>query len=325
MDLGIALGKAQHRAMCFAVTRALGLRRSWVMVDHDRVSLTVPYLYRHLDGPGSWRVPSLLVHGFGADKETWLLMASLLSRRRPLVLCDLPGFGRASPIPRELASPAAQARSLLLIMDAIGLRSADLIGNSMGGGVSLRLAHDAPERVHSLTLINALGPASLATGGPDSEYYRQLQRGDNLLVPDAPDQGAEMMEMLMARRPLLPRSVLRYAAAQRIAARDRLQIIFRGWMDSSPEDHLPDDLAAIRCPTLVICGEKDRVIHPAINHAMADAIPGAELVSMTDVGHLPQLEAPRRTARAIEPFLDRASRASGHGIRTPPGHSFRAR
>lgn len=320
MNLDIALGRAQHRALCFAVTRALRLRRSVVTVVNRGVSLTVPYLHRHLDGAGSWRVPSVLVHGFGADKETWLLMASLLSRRRPLVLLDMPGFGRASEIPRELASPAAQARSLLRILEAIGLRRVDLIGNSMGGGISLRAASDEADRVHSLTLINSLGPSSLTPESPkggavESDFGRQLREGDNILVPEDPDQGVEMMEMLMSRRPLLPRSMLRHAAAQRIAAREQLGAIFQGWTECPPEDELPGDLATIQCPTLVICGERDRIIHPAIAHAMADALADAELVSMTDVGHLPQLESPRRTAQAIERFLDRASRASAHATR----------
>ena len=308
MDLGIALGKAQHRAMCFAVSRALGLRQAQVTVVSDRTSLTVPYLHRYIDGSGTRQIPGLLVHGFGADKETWLLMASLLSRRRPLVLLDLPGFGRASPISGQLASPAAQARSLRQIMDAIGVHRVDLIGNSMGGGIGLRLACDAPDRIHSLTLINAIAPESIAVQAVASEYNRQLERGDNILVPEDPDQGVAMMEMLMSRRPLVPRSVLRYAAAQRIAARDQLQIIFRGWVECAPEDRLGDP-GAIRCPTLVICGEKDRVVHPGIAHALADTIPDARLVSMPDIGHLPQLEAPRRTARAIESFLRKARRA----------------
>ena len=297
MDLNLALGKAQHRALTFTLCRAVGLRRGQVTIHNRGQRLTVPYYHRGLER--QTRVPAVFVHGFGGNKETWLMMATALPRRRPLVLVDLPGFGEASPIAPALASPGAQASSLLAALDAIGLPRADVVGSSMGGGISLRLARDAPERVRGLALICSVGPDIVEK----SEVWQGFDRGENALIPKSEDDAARMLEVVMARPPRLPRSLMRYAASKRMAARAQLQDAFVGWMQSPPEDALPGDLDAIRAPTLVMSGQLDRVVHPAVAKAIARAIPTAELCALPDLGHMPQIEAPRRSARVLERFL----------------------
>ncbi|MCG8419328.1 MAG: alpha/beta fold hydrolase [Proteobacteria bacterium] len=301
MDLELALGKAQHRALCFAAARAAGLRRSHMTIARAGLELDVPYLYRGLEGAASDVLPTVFVHGFGDNKETWLLMCSAISRSRPIVLFDLPGFGEASAIPGQLASPRAQADTLLRIVDALGLSRINLVANSMGGGISLRAAHQAPTRVGSLVLINTIGPELVE----QSEFWRRLQAGQNTLIPRDGADAAQMLEMVMARPPRLPRSLLRYAAARQIAARDQLTEIFQSWQSCSPADAVPADLEAIDVPALVVCGERDRIIHPATSRSIASRMPHAELRPLAHLGHMPQIEAPFRTGRLVEEFLAR--------------------
>ena len=63
------------------------------------------------------------------------------------------------------------------------------------------------------------------------------------------------------------------------------------------------ELGAIRCPTLVVCGEADQVTPPAEMRRMADAIPGAAFAILPGAGHLPPVEAPDAFERALAPFL----------------------
>jgi pimeloyl-ACP methyl ester carboxylesterase len=170
----------------------------------------------------------------------------------------------------------------------------------MGGGIGLRLALDRPALVRSLVLIGSVGPEVAK-----SEVGSALDRGDNPLVPRDGAESGKFMKLVMEKPPKLPRALQRYAIAQRAAAAGRLAELFSGWRSPPPGEEIPAgaQLAAVRAPTLVIHGARDRVIHPATAQALADALPHAQLAVLDGIGHVPQLEAPRRVARLIEEFL----------------------
>lgn len=301
--LELRLGEAQLRSMRWALSRVVGLRRGAVTLPTDVLGepVTMPYLWRGpLDGRGG-EIPLVLVHGFGGDKETWLMLSSALPRRRPLLMIDLPGFGEADPVPRGAATPRTVARALGACLDALGTGPMLVVGSSMGGAVSLCLAHARPERVRGLVLINSLGPRHARMGS--SDYARALERGDNLLIPGDAASGQRMLGLVMARPPRLPRSLMRYAASQRVAMRERLGAMFRDLVTCPADSDVPADLSHLVMPALVMCGARDRVIDPAVSRSLAAALPRAELHSFPDLGHMPQLEAPLRTARILSRFL----------------------
>jgi pimeloyl-ACP methyl ester carboxylesterase len=217
-----------------------------------------------------------------------------------VLVIDLPGHGAATAIAPARASAAAQARVLAAVLDRLGLDRVDLVGNSMGGGIGLRLAADQPARVRSLVLIGSVGPEVAK-----SETGEALDRGDNPLVPRTGAEAGRFMKLVMERPPKLPRALQRYAVAERAAGAERLAALFAGWHSPPAGEEIPagDRLAAVRAPALVIHGARDRVIHPATAEALADRLPHAQLAVLDGIGHVPQLEAPRRVARLIEEFL----------------------
>lgn len=301
--LELGLGHVQLRALRWFLVRAARLGRGHVEIP-GRVfdagqPVTIPYLHRGLAARD--RVPLVLVHGFGGDKDTWLMLAGALPRHQPLVMLDLPGFGQASPIPGAAMSPVRLARSVALFLDHLGVERCHLAGNSMGGGVCLALSRLSPGRVRSLTLINSMGPDRDDFLGP-SPYRDALDRGDNPLIPRTLTDAERMLAFVMTRPPRLPRSMLRRAASDRVAMSDRLQAMFDGWM-AAGEHAVPGDLSDLAVPALVLCGQRDRVIHPSISRALARALPGAVLCELDGIGHLPQLEAPLSTARIVGRFL----------------------
>jgi pimeloyl-ACP methyl ester carboxylesterase len=301
--LELGLGDLQLRALRWLLVRATRLRPGELAIpgrvfDADG-PITIPYLRR---GARSRDLPLVLVHGFGGDKETWLMLAGALPRTTPLIMLDLPGFGHASPIPDATMSPLRLARAMALFLDGLGVERFDLAGTSMGGGVSLGLSRLAPERVRSLTLINSIGADRDDILGP-SRYREALDRGHNPLIPRNLADAERMLALVMTRPPMLPRSMLRRAATDRVAMSDRLQAMFDSWMAASDEDALPGALSDLSMPALILCGQRDHVIHPSISRSMAAALPRAILHELPDVGHLPQLEAPLRTARILGRFL----------------------
>lgn len=284
----LALGAFEMKTLERGLSAAAGLRATTVRSN----DLTLAALER----PGAG-TPVVLVHGFGGDKETWLLMAPWL-RRRPLLLLDLPGHGGSTIVTRERASPAAMGKAIVAALDSRGIARAHLCGNSMGGGIALWIARNHPARVASLTLV-----ASVAPELAESELTRALARGENLLIPGTEDAD-RFIKLVTEKPPKVPQAVKRYVAARRAAARGTLEEMFRGWVEAAPADGLPTDLAAILQPTLILHGAKDRIIHVDTARKVASQVPHSRLRILDGVGHVPQLEMPRRIARLIAEHLD---------------------
>ncbi len=101
--------------------------------------------------------PILLVHGLGASLEFWDWTLPLLSRRYQVAAFDLPGFGWSDTPPYELFSLEGATKLIAGVLDALGWRSATIIGNSMGGLLALNLALTESKRVDRLVLVNGGG------------------------------------------------------------------------------------------------------------------------------------------------------------------------
>ena len=284
----LAVGRYEMRTLEVGMALAAGLRPRRITVG----DLELAVLERRRAG-----VPVVLVHGFGGDKETWLLMAPRV-RGRPLYLIDLPGHGASTVVGRDRASPAAMGRAVVGALDALGLPRVHLCGNSMGGGIALWVARHHPARVASLTLV-----ASVAPELAESELTRALARGENLLIPGA-DDADSFVKLVIEKPPRVPRAIKRYVAARRAAARPVLEELFRGWAFAPAEAGLPRDLDAITQSTLVIHGAKDRIIHPDTARKVVRQLPRARLELLDGIGHVPQLEAPGAVARLIARHLE---------------------
>ena len=102
------------------------------------------------------RPPVLLLHGSPGDKHNFAGIAPELSRSYQVLIPDLPGFGHSQHQVPDY-SIHAHADYVLQLLDQLGVRRAHVVGFSLGGGVALELAHRAPERIASLTLLSSVG------------------------------------------------------------------------------------------------------------------------------------------------------------------------
>jgi pimeloyl-ACP methyl ester carboxylesterase len=290
-DLEVAFGGVQLRAMERALQTAAGLAaRRTAGPEADAVA----YYHR-----GGKKLPLVGIHGFGGDKETWLLMAALVSRGRGLALVDLPGHGKSADVDEVRASTRCHAEAVVRVLDAAGLDRAIICGNSMGGGVALRLAASWPDRVAGLVLVASVG-REVHTGGA----REWVERGENPLIPRLEDVD-RFMALALERPPPVGKAVIRHVITQRARRADTLAKLFRGFILAGGDDGVPRELGAIDHRALVIHGEQDRIIDRRTAEDLVQALPRAELVVMRGVGHVPQLEAPRHTARLVEAFARR--------------------
>jgi pimeloyl-ACP methyl ester carboxylesterase len=285
--LEVAIGGVQLRAMEGAIALAAGLR-SGVAAGG------VAYRTR----PGRSGLPLVGIHGFGGDKETWLMMSALVPRARGIAMIDLPGHGRSTDVPEDRASIRHHAEAALRVLDEVGIDRAVVCGNSMGGGVALRLAASWPDRVAGLVLVASVGRDVHDAGA------RSWITGDNPLIPREADI-ERFMELVLERPPPVGRPVIRYIITQRARRADALHRLFRGFVLADGEAGVPRELGGIQQPAIVLHGEQDRIIDKRVAEDLAAALPRAELIVMRGVGHAPQLEAPRHTARIVEGFARR--------------------
>ncbi len=218
--------------------------------------------------------PVILVHGLAASARWWRRNIPVLAARHQVYLVDLPGFGALRRHrPRLVLAEAASW--LLAWMVAAGLREAHLVGHSMGGYICLRLAASRPEVVRRLALV---APAGLPAGRSLPGYLPPLLT----LIRQTP-------------APLLPLLV-------HDALRAGPRALLRTARDLLAED-VRADLASVAAPTLLVWGEHDPLVPPALAAVLRREIPNSRLLMLSETGHVPMVERPEEFNAALLAFL----------------------
>jgi pimeloyl-ACP methyl ester carboxylesterase len=242
----------------------------------------------------------LLLHGFSADKDNWTRFARHLTANYHVIAPDLPGFGDSDRLADATYDVRSQVSRIAAFVIALELSSFHLAGNSMGGHISVAYAHRYPQQVKTLGLFDSGG----VTEPEPSEFRRAIAEGRNLLLVDDIEDFDRMLAFVFVEKPSVPRPVMRYLAEASVKSRafnDKIA----GQLFANPfplEPILPE----IEQPSLVVWGEKDRVIDVSAATVFADAIPDAELIIMPNVGHLPMIERPEESASYYSDFLIRS-------------------
>jgi pimeloyl-ACP methyl ester carboxylesterase len=237
----------------------------------------------------------VFLHGIGGTHRAFDEQLEHFAASARAMAWDMPGYGASPPLERMTFAGLAQA--LLALLDARGVESAVVIGHSMGGMVAQELVAAFPDRVAALVLY-ATTPAFGAAGG---DWQRQFL-ADRLRPLDEGKTPADLAPGLVAG------IVGDEPAAEGIArAVECMSSIkpdaYRAALHCLVTFDRRDSLARIRCPTLALAGERDRVVSPAIVERMAQAIPGASHRVLPGVGHLANLERPAAFDAALDEFL----------------------
>jgi pimeloyl-ACP methyl ester carboxylesterase len=294
---------------------ALGLPESrWVDVGG-------PVHYRVWEGPPDGRT-FMCVHGLGGSLLNWAPVAPGLARQGPVLALDLAGFGLTQPDGR--GTGVGSNRKLLDgFLRALDLSPVVLVGNSMGGMVSLIQAAHAPQSVEALVLVDAAFPRTRSMQGQFDPRIASLFALYNTRL-----LGEWLAEM--RRRRLGPeglvRETLRVAAAdpsaidpllvramiEQARMRQSLGYATRAFLDAARSifraqvapGRYRSLVRSITRPALVMHGARDRLIPVGAAREAAASHPNWKLVVFEDLGHIPQMEAPGRWLSAVEHWLD---------------------
>lgn len=217
--------------------------------------------------------PVLLVHGLSGSGRWWRRNAPALARLFRVYIVDLVGFGRS----RGAFALDDAADLLARWMVQLGLSQAHVVGHSMGGYIAAALAADAPERVGRLVLVDA---AAFPLGWHPVRHAGRLVRAARYMHPT-------FLPVLVADALRAgPRTLLRAA---------------REVVDSDFEARCAD----VTAPTLVVWGEHDRVVPPAVGERLAACLPASEVAVIEGGGHNPMWDRPDAFNRVVAEFLTR--------------------
>jgi pimeloyl-ACP methyl ester carboxylesterase len=300
------LGRWLFRVLAvLALLVALGIRRDRPAAEVEARYATPPSRFLAVDG---MRVhyrdrgagpPIVLLHGSNSSLFTWEGWAAALSPEHRVITLDLPGHGLTGPDPQARYSLAEMAELVDHFAAALELDRFSLAGNSMGGGVALHYALAHPDKLDRLILVDAyaypqtpppmlrlftlpivgqltrwITPRFLVAGTVRQVY------GDPSRVTDA---DIERYYELLLRE------------GNRQATRLRLS--------NRRDDSLTARLKDIKTPTLILWGSLDRWILPRNGERLAHDIPGAKLVVLDRLGHVPMEEDPARSVAPVIAFL----------------------
>ena len=286
------------------------------MHESRSVDLDGPTHYADWGGEGPAFV---LVHGLGGSNVNWTSVGRPLSELGRVAAIDLAGFGLTPPGLRGFSLPD-QRKLLSRFIAETDRKPAIMVGNSMGGLISMLLASHAPELVAGVILVNPALPPHRDTVN--------LQTAQRLLLPTIPFVGTRYLRWYTRSRPVEQLLAETMALVCADASRVEPELIEESIAMAQLRRSMPwaakaftkasqsigktllrqrpfvEMVSAIRAPTLLIHGDRDRVVAPEAARQLARLRPDWEFDMMDGVGHVPQIEVPERFMATVTKWLE---------------------
>ncbi len=264
--------------------------------------------------------PALYVHGLGGASTNWTDVMYLLAQRLDGMAVDLPGFGHSEPPAGRDYSLATHVDAVIALLEATNRGPVHLVGNSLGGAVSTRVAAARPDLVRTLTLISPAMPTLRPQRRTDPQLALLLipsiaEMAVRWLAGVPVDQRSRAVIELCYHRPELVHAERIREAVEEFRRREGLEWThealirsLRGLIGTYLLDHGERSLwrAATRvtAPTLLIWGRYDRLVSVRLARRAERAFRHSRLIVIEDGGHVSQLEHPEVVASAVLELLD---------------------
>lgn len=245
----------------------------------------IAYSVTHGGGPEDGLPPLILIHGAGGNRWYWPPQIRRLRGWRVYAL-DLPGHG-ASP-PGSGTSIDDYAQAVLRWMEAMEIPRAAVAGHSMGSAVALTLAMEHAQRVAALVLVGS--------------GARLRVNADLLSLTASPVKFPHAVDLItrwsFSRE--APERLVKLAHERMLQA---APAVLHADLAACDAFDPGTRLASITAPALILCGSEDRMTPVALNEALCEALPNAQLELVDGAGHMAMLEQPEQVAERVGRFL----------------------
>jgi 3-oxoadipate enol-lactonase len=253
-----------------------------------RVATNAGYALGYDQAGGGDATPIVFLHGVGSDKSVWRPQLEHFAKERRAIAFDYPGYGESDPAPEDTTRDD-YAAAILSAMSELGVGRAHVCGRSLGGVVAIAIHAAAPDRCPSLILAD-----TFASHPDGAAIYQRSLAGSN-----------DLRAMAEARVDVLLAQPADSAVRSEVIA-TMARIDPAGYRIGAEAVWLADQrerAAAIRVPTLVLCGAEDRVTPAALSMALMRLIPGALYEPIERAGHLTNLERPDAFNTLVGAFI----------------------
>jgi len=293
--ISVSGGCVKFENKLFHMALSVERRRSKLTLRTLRLDqYSIAYLER--EGRGETIV---LLHGFAANKDTWLRFVRYLPKQYRVLVIDLAGHGDRSQA-RQIETPFdvdhLQA-DFSRIIDRLGGNHFHLAGNSLGGYVATFYARENP---HKLITLGLFASAGVWPPKP-SDFQLALEKGSNPLLVDSPQDFDQLMDLVFYEKPWTPwpvRSVLERELIKRYDFYKKM------WDDIW---HSRKDVTAllpeIKIPVFLLWGNKDRILDASSVAVYQKYLPDVQTRIIEDCGHGLIIEKPEEAANAYTKFL----------------------
>lgn len=242
--------------------------------------------------------PVLLLHGSGPGVSAWANWQRTipgLSEHFRVLAPDIVGYGATARPDDVRYSLRTWTDHVLGFMDALGIERASLVGNSLGGRLSLALAEEHPDRVARMVLMGSPGVGMTITDG-----LRALRGYE----PSMANMRALLLDYFAVDKAIITEDLVRIRYEASVDTFDAYRAMF-----FDPR-HAGNDLAiteeqvrSIHTPALLVHGREDKVVPPAVSWAMVNLLPDADLHVFARCGHWTQIERAAEFTELVAGFL----------------------
>jgi len=250
------------------------------------------------DDAGAGANTLVLVHGHPFDRSMWQPQRDALSRRGWRVIApDLRGYGETTVVPGKTTLDVF-AQDLAALLDHVGIDRVVIGGLSMGGQIVMEFCRLYRERVRGVVLA-----ATFPRAETDAGKQTRSATADRLLHEGMALYAEELLPKMVATRAITEQPAVAAHAMRmmRAAPPAGSAAALRGRAERPSYE---DTLAALTVPALIVVGDQDAFTTRADADQMRALVRRSELVWMTGVGHMPNLERPDAFNAALARFLD---------------------
>src|ERR1700677_3806996 len=248
--------------------------------------------------------PVVLIHGYTDNARDWVPMLPYLSKRFRLILVDIRGHGKSSK-PECCYTRLDFAYDIKLLLDALSVRQANVVGHSLGSIIAQTFAEYWPERTDRVVLISSTGGRPPGSSGPPQfDFAAEIRKLKEPIDPDSPF----MIAWWDSPTPVNPDFIRRQRQdAAAIPLKVWLAVLDEALPNATAYADLQSTLVRLKAPTLLIWGSKDPIMEEPMRKTLRDGLPGAQVKIFEGLGHNPFWEDPAAVARVINTFLGAGS------------------
>ncbi|HEY5291558.1 MAG TPA: alpha/beta hydrolase, partial [Burkholderiales bacterium] len=299
----LVLALAVFVAMNWAPDRPLSeLQARWAQPPSTFIDVQGMHVHLRDEGPRTDPVPVVLLHGTSSSLHTWEGWAEELKSNRRVIRFDLPGFGLTGPSADGDYRIESYVRFVAAMLDQLGVSRCVIAGNSFGGQVAWETALAHPERIEKLILVDAAGYPFQSSSIPIGFRIARIPVLNRLMEFTLPRRLIESSVRNVYGNPgkVTPELVDRYFELT-LREGNRRALVQR--FGQAPPGLHADRIAALKLPTLILWGGRDRLIPPADAESFHRDIAGSRLSVFDQLGHMPQEEDPAATVAVAKQFL----------------------